>query len=201
MKNIIILFLISLLFIGCSSASLGLDKQDNLNLKYDDKNHLLTKDIVREEFLDFKDLSIQQYRGIVKGESIIFYEKAWTDMSFEFNFNGLPTVMYIFDDSRKYEKVYVRNNLTLVQIQLKDKNYVNVIIQDNNTQTYAYAYGFSNEEFLKIAELIKLEDTEIVVPKYQAVTFDLNSKPQTSWNPLLIYFTPLITPLRELRSF
>ncbi|MCD6173853.1 MAG: hypothetical protein J7J96_08745 [Sulfurimonas sp.] len=153
------------------------------------------------QLLNFKDLCVKQYKIQNSDGTVLFYEEAQTDMSYEFNFGGLSTLMYVFDDSRKYEEVYTRGNLKFVQIQLKDTSYVNVIIEDNSTQIYTFVYGFSNEEFLKRAEEVKLEGTKLVAPKFKAVTFNSSSNSATSWNDLLVFFTPLIMPLRELSGF
>ena len=201
MKNMIFTFLIALFFSACASSSLNLSKSGELKLNHSDKVYTLGLDAHYDNYLNFKDLFVKQYTIENHNKSLLFYEKLQTNMSFEFNFGGLSTVMYAFDDSRKYEKVYKIGNVNLVQILLKNKTYVNVIIEDNSVHEYSFIYGFSNEEFLKIAQSIKLKDTEIVEPKFEVVTFNSASKPLTNWNTLLVFFTPLITPLRELRSF
>ena len=201
MKNIIFTLFIALFFSACVGSSLHLDKSGELKLNHSDKVYLLGLNSQYDKMLNFKDLFVKQYRVENSDGTILFYENLQSDMAFEFNFAGLSTVMYAFDDSKKYEKVYKRGNVCLVQIMLKNESYVNVLIEDNSLQEYSFIYGFSNEEFLKIAQSIKLKDTEIVKPKFEVVSFNFLSKPLTNWNDLLIFFTPLITPLRELRSF
>ena len=200
MKNIIFTIIIALFFVGCSRSSLTLTSQNELQLNYDDKTFLVSQNIVSDGYLNFKDLIVSQYKVTNDDGSVLFFEDAETDLLYEFNFLELSTVMYIFDDSKKYEKVYVRNNLSLVQIMMKNKSYVNVLIQANSSQIYSYIYGFSNEEFLKIANMIKLEDTKIEPLKFQGVVFDKSSKPHTNWNDLLVFFTPLITQFKGAGS-
>jgi len=158
MKNIIFTIIITLFFSGCVISSLSLTSNGNLNLKYNDKTFLVSQDVVHDGFLNFKDLIIRQYKVINSDGSILFYEDAETTLLYEFNFLELSTIMYIFDNSKKYEKVYIRNNLSLVQIMLKNGTYINVLIQANSSQLYSYIYGFSNKEFLKIANMIKLDN-------------------------------------------
>lgn len=201
MKNIILSTIFVLFFSACSTTYMNFSKDSALNINYDEKTYLLSQVSAEAKYLNFKDLYVKQYKTKTLDGGVLFYEYLKTDLSFEFNFGGLSTVMYLFDDSRKYEKVYKKNNLTLVQIMLKDGSYVNVIIQDSSTQVYSFVYGFSNEEFVEIAKAIKDEKDEITSPKFKAITFDNSSKPCTNWNTLLVYFTPLITPLRDLRSF
>ena len=130
---------------------------------------------------------------------ILFYEEARTELNYEFNFGGLYTVMYIFDDAQKYEEVYRKNNLRMVQIELKDKTRVNVLIQASDTQIISYVYGFSNHEFIKLARELAIDsDTEVKQLTYQGITLTKSQKPVTNWNDKIVYFAPLITPLRMM---
>ena len=107
--------------------------------------------------------------------------------------------MYVFNDAREYEEVYRKNNLRLVQLKLKDRSYVNILIQASDTQVISYVYGFSNYEFIKLAkELSADSDIEIKRLKYQGLSLTLSQAPVTNWNDKLVYFTPLITPLRMM---
>lgn len=185
------------MFSGCLSSSLKLDKNDNLVLKYNSKNLELANSVKERKSLNFKDLFVTIYKLQNKQGRILFYEEAQTDESFEFNYGGLYTLMYVFDDRLEYEEVYKRNNLRLVQLKLKNSSYLNVMIQDGDTQSYTFSYGFSNKEFLSIAKKIKVKEEEKIKKlKYEAITFSESSKPLSNWNDILIFFTPLIVPFR-----
>ena len=107
--------------------------------------------------------------------------------------------MYIFNDVKEYEEVYRKNNLRLVQLNLKDGNHVNILIQASDTQIISYVYGFSNYEFIKLAKQLSVDsDVEIKQLKYQGLSLTLSQPPVTNWNDKLVYFTPLITPLRMM---
>ncbi|EHP30988.1 hypothetical protein SMGD1_2465 [Sulfurimonas gotlandica GD1] len=130
---------------------------------------------------------------------VLFYEDARTAQNFEFRHRGLYTVMYVFDDRKNYNVVYRRNNLNFVQFSLKDKTYLNVMIQASDSQLYSYAYGFSNKEFMEIANKIKVKDSEkIGTLEHEGVVFDSSSKALSNWNDKLVFFTPLISPLRSI---
>ncbi|MBL0709074.1 MAG: hypothetical protein JJW00_08510 [Sulfurimonas sp.] len=197
MKNIILILSMMLMFSGCLSSSLKLDKNDNLVLKYNSKNLELANSVKERKSLNFKDLFVTIYKLQNKQGRVLFYEEAQTDESFEFNYGGLYTLMYVFDDRLEYEEVYKRNNLRLVQLKLKNSSYLNVMIQDGDTQSYTFSYGFSNKEFLSIAKKIKVKEEEKIKKlKYEAITFSESSKPLSNWNDILIFFTPLIVPFR-----
>jgi len=186
---------------GCSSSSLKMDKRGALLLNYDSKSYLLTHKILEKRLLNFKDLYIEQYKLEGVNDNILFYEDARTALNFEFNFGGLYTVLYIFNDAQKYEELYKRNNLRMLQIKLKNGSYINVIIQASDTQVYSYIYGFSNEEFMQIYNSLKAKDTKQKNLKFKAITFNKSSKNITNWNDNLVFFTPLITPLKVMGKF
>ena len=155
MKKIILILLVAVFFAGCSTSSLKFSKADELVLNYDANSCLLANSIVSQESLNFKDLYIERFKLKTKNGGVLFYENAQTALNFEFNFGGLYTVLYIFDDAQHYEMLCKRNNLKMLQIQLKDNRYINILLQASDTQIYSYVYGFSNDEFMKIFKSIK----------------------------------------------
>lgn len=199
MKNIILIFLTLFILTGCSTSSLELNKDKELILKYSSSDLLLTNKVIDSSFLNFKDLFVTIYKLENENSRVLFYEDARTSLNFEFRYGGLYTLMYIFDDRQHYDVIYERNNLKLVQFRLKDKRYLNVVIQASDSQIYSYVYGFSNKEFMEIANKIKLQDSdEIKELEHEGILFDSSSKSISNWNDNLVFFTPLITPLRAM---
>ncbi|WP_321778103.1 hypothetical protein [Sulfurimonas sp.] len=197
MKNMIMILFTMLMFSGCVTSSLKLGKDEKLILKYSSSDIILTNKVIQSKFLNFKDLFVTIYKLQNEQNRILFYEEAQTETNFEFQYGGLYTVMYIFDNRVKYEEVYGRNNLRLVQLRLKDKSYLNIMIQASDTQNYSFTYGFSNEEFMKIAKKIKVkEDDKLLKLEREGVVFTNESEALSNWNDTLVFFTPLITPLR-----
>ncbi len=199
MKNIILTLLSVFILAGCSTSSLNFNDSDELVINYGSDAKVLTNTIRDKQLLNFKDLFVTIYRLEDKSGRVLFYEDASTAMNFEFKFGGLYSVMYIFDNTREYEELYRRNNLRLVQLKLKHSQYLNIMIQASDTQCYSYLYGFSNEEFIKIAEILKVnEDDKLGVLKHKGRVFNGLSKPLSEWNDKMVYFAPLITPFRGL---
>ena len=182
---------------GCTHSSLKLTKKEELVFSYNSSDFLLTNSIVDKNLLNYKDLFIEQYKLENQQGRVLFYEDARTELDFEFNFSGLYTVLYIFDDAQEYEEIYRRNNLRLLQIKLKDNSSVNLLLQASDTQTISYVYGFSNDEFLQLAaKFAENPDEEVKQPKFQGITLNKSQKPVTNWNDRLVHFAPLITPAR-----
>jgi len=201
MKKIIFVLLSMLLLGGCTTSSLVLSKKDKLILNYDADSFVVTNKVISKESINFKDLLVMQHKLKAGDKGVLFYEDIRTSLNFEFNYGGLYTLLYVFNDAQKYEIFYKRNNLKMLQICYDGKNYVNVILQASDTQEYSYVYGFSNEEFIKIYNKIKTDNTKAPTLKYQGITFENGSKNITNWNDHLVYFVPLITPLRVMGRF
>ena len=199
MKKSLLFLLISLVFLGCTHTSLKLNKKDELVFNYNSSDFLLSNAIVEHNYLNYKDLHVEQYKLEDKEGRVLFYEDAKTELNFEFNFGGLYTVMYVFNDAQEYEEVYRKKNLRLVQLKLKDKKSVNVLIQASDTQEISYVYGFSNDEFLKLAtKLAENPDEEVKQLEHEGITLNKSQKAITNWNDKLVFFTPLIRPMRMM---
>ncbi len=197
MKKIILLFFTLFILVGCTTSSLQLNKEKELVLNYSDANIVLTNKIVESDSTNFKDLLVTIYKLQNNANRVLFYENAETGLDYEFNFGGLYSVMYVFDNIKKYTQVYRHNNLRLVQLNLKDGKYLNVLIQASDIQNYSFVYGFSNEEFMNLAQSIKgKEENKIGRLEYEGIVFNKKSKPLSNWNDKIVFFAPLITPLR-----
>lgn len=201
MKKFILLICSVLFLAGCHTSSLNLDKSNELILGYNNNSYMLSSQVLSSKFLNYKDLFINQYMLKDKNGRVLFFEDLETSVDFEFNYKELYTLLYIFDTT-KYEMFYQDENLTLLQVKLKNKKYVNVILESNDTQEISYVYGFSNEDFRKIAlKLQTKKDDKLPELKENIVFLNDTSKPLTKWSSDVVYLTPLITPVRYQGGF
>lgn len=197
MRSFILSLAILSLFSGCFTSSLSLNKEKELILKYDSNDLLLSCESESSKLLNFKDLFVSRYKLKNDNSSTLFYEVAKTSLSFEFSHSGLYTAMYLLNNSQKYEIVFERNNLLLAQVKLNSSKYLNIIIQAGDSQTYSFAYGFSNAEFLQIANKLMQEDEENLKElKYDAIAFTAGDRAIFNWSDEVVFFTPLIMPFR-----
>lgn len=201
MRSFILTLLALFTFSGCFTSSLSMNSKKELVFNYNTNEMLLSSRVISSELLNFKDLYVNRYKLEDENGRTIFYEVAKTTMSYEFNYGGLYTTMYIFDDSKKYESVYEKNNLSLVQIELKDASYLNLIIQASSSHIYTFAYGFSNAEFLQIANrVIENDSLKLKELKHDAITFTPSDPAKSNWSDEVVFFAPLIIPNRALNS-
>ncbi len=194
MKKVLFLIFIGLFLTACQTSSLSIDKSKALNLHYNSEQLVVADKILSNNYINYKDLYVQQYKMQDEGATL-FYEALKTDLSYEFNYTGLYSVMLIFDDAKEYEIIYRRNNLVFLQLKLKSKLIVNIMYQFSDTQILSYTYGFSNTKFKSMIQKIKDTDDAVILA-YEATTITKATKALTNWNDEMVYFAPLITPLR-----
>jgi len=194
MKKVLFLIFIGLFLTACQTSSLSIDKSKALNLHYNSEQLVVADKILSNNYINYKDLYVQQYKMQDDGATL-FYEALKTDLSYEFNYTGLYSVMLIFDDAKEYEIIYRRNNLVFLQLKLKSKLIVNIMYQFSDTQILSYTYGFTNAKFKSMIQKIKDTDDAVILA-YEATTITKATKALTNWNDEMVYFAPLITPLR-----
>lgn len=192
MKNFIFILIMAFVFSGCLSSSLHISSSGNINLHYENSIVTVGKNTIKEKLLFFTDIEIQQYTSISNENNTLFYEDAHTGLDHEFSETELNTFIYAVNEYGNYSIVYDRGNLQLVQVELMNGAYINVLIQADDLRKYLFIYGFSNDELVEIAKAIQLKETKITMPKFKAITFHKDSKTQTRWNTYLINYTPLI---------
>ena len=194
-----LIILTIIFFSGCQTSSLEVNKNRELVLKYNVGELKLSNKVTAIKSLNYKDLFVEQYTLKDEYNRVLFYEDAKTALEYEFNFNDLNTLLLIFGDINQYEIVYRRNNLTFVQLVLKDDTRLNVLLQASSSQIISYVYGFSNYEFIKMAKEINTDSKgEVKRVKLQAQTIIDEHYPLTKWNDKMVYFAPLITPIRSM---
>ena len=202
MKKILSILFLATLFTACSTSSLKLQKNENLSLKFNSQEYLLSSSIEEDKFLNMKDLFITQYKlTSTKNSAVLFFEEAKTSLNFEFNFSALYTLMYVFNDATEYQELYRKNNLRLVQLKLASNKYINLLIQASDTQKISFVYGFSNSEFYRLAKdlnRLKPMKSPLKELKYKGVTLLLKDDFLSNWSDEIVFFKPLITPLRTL---
>jgi len=187
MKKIIFTIFIVSIFTACSVSSLAFNSQKKLLLQHNSNSYLLNTKVQEESFLSYQYIDIQ--RVSLKNEKNIklFYENITMDINFEFRYSSLQTLKIIFDVNRT-NLIYKKSNLLLTQFMLKDGSYINLMAETSGTQDMAYAYGFSNEEFKKIAKELGVKDVAfkdvVLLRKYIS-----------KWNQTKLILEPLVRPI------
>ena len=178
---------------GCGGISyIGYDR-DTLMLQMDQNQLILHGRVVAQKRDNFSSLFLTQEVIQLENGTRLVYEKARTDMSYEFEPMITRTVKIVFEAVR-IATVYNKNHLFVYQVLLTDGKVVNVIAQQDNTQELKLLYGMRSTE---VSRMLKQLDPD--APKlYNRHSSGLPAGKEailTKWDTQKVHFVPLVIPL------
>lgn len=162
MKYLIIITLIAVIvyFITTrSTASLQMTEEGVLLLKIDKKDLRLETSLVSEKELTFRTVSVTQVLLKDEDGSLLVFERALTDLEYQFDHRSQAQLIKAIFDARKMIPVYTMNNLTFYQMITKDEAVIDIIVHHSNDQALRFVYGFSDARFKEILTMIDPSDS------------------------------------------
>ena len=187
-KSFLLLALV-VFFIGCSSNSLSLSKDETLSIKVDKTKKVLSSTVLSHKYEFYRSLEINKY-VLQDNNSVLFYESIDIEPDYMLSYTLLNTMKYIFD-TKGFQIVAENKDITLAQLELHNNVFINIIFSFNYAQNFSYAYGFSNHEFMKIAKKIAENEDKVSRPARQAITLNENDMPLTRWSTQMLILQPL----------
>jgi len=171
-------------------------RQGSLYLQAGENSLRLEGIPVTEKRTNFKSLFLHQTVLQTKEGNLLVYENAHTDLSYEFD----PTLMRIINvvfETRRKVPVLTKGDLHAYQVILSNGTILNLIAQQNNTQSLTLLYGMSTSQF---SHILKQLDPDAPAPYYQKVVTLSNPTHaiRTKWDDMKIHFYPLVVPLPRL---
>lgn len=192
--SIVLIFLLS----ACATSNISY-KNEQLNLRIND-SHLQIHGIqLKQHRENFSTLFLTQYLLRLDDGSSVVYEKARTDMQYQFEPTTTKTIGIIFD-AKKVIKVYYNTLVYAFQVIMKDNRVLNVLASQGYDQELNIVYGMSTE---KLNSMLKRLDSN-VKPAYYKNTISLinESEPFLSqWTTWKVHFIPLIVPVRRFSFY
>jgi hypothetical protein len=184
MKKFLLSLFVLVVFAGCGGVKPIVD--------FRDKSGILSSKIVNSETLHFSYIDVNRYKLQDENNSILFYEKLIIDNDYNFKYNPLNSIIYIFN-AKKAIVIYDDTISLLVQLELDDGEFLNVFANSAGVNEFSYVYGFSNYEFKKIAkEITKDSNTRLPSLTRQGVGFNIKSMPLSRWNLTKLIVTPFV---------
>ena len=161
MKKFLLSLSLLIFFAGCGTNTIVLEKDTGLVFNFGDKSSILRSKIVSGKNLTFSTLDIRQHILEDDNNRILFYEEVFIDDDYDFKYNPLNSIIYIFN-AKRATVIFDDNTVLMVQVELQQREFLNIMVQSNNVKKLSYVYGFSNYEFKKIAkELTKDSDISV----------------------------------------
>ena len=196
-KSIHILLMIStlLLFTGCTTSSLTYTKE-TLNLKVDNTQLQVHGTQLKSRSDNFSILFLDQKLIRLDDGTLVMYEKAETDIQYEFANTTTRTIQVVFD-AKRLIKVYDHALVYAYQLVLADNRILNILISQSYDQELSMVYGMSTQKLDKM--LHKLNPNTAPAYYKNAITLNLDRNPLLSnWTTWKVNFVPLVQPLPRL---
>lgn len=185
------------LFTGCTTSELTYNNEA-LNLKVDQKQLQVHGTQIKSRSDNFSILFLNQKLIRLDDGTLVMYEKAKTDMQYEFANTTTRTIKVVFD-AQRITKVYEHALVYAYQLVLADNSVLNVLVSQSFDQELSMVYGMSTQKLNKM--LHKLNPNTSPAYYKNAITLNHKINPLLSnWTTWKINFLPLVQPLPRFIS-
>lgn len=197
MENLIKVFLLSVVLIlinSCATSNLSYHNEQ-LNLQINDSHLQVRGTQLKQQRENFSTLFLTQYLLRLDDGRTVVYEKAKTDIQYEFEPTTTRTISIIFD-AKKVIRVYYNTLIYAFQVVLQDNRVLNVLATKGFDQELNMVYGMSTEKLNSM--LIELDPN--ARPAYYKNTINLSNESEpfmSRWTTWKVHFLPLVTPVRR----
>ena len=151
--------------------------------------------VTEKQSLNFKTVAIEQKIFKSGDGALLVFEHAVTDDLYQFDHATPISVRMIFD-AKEIILVFQANNLYFARLEMKNRDWLNIIFMQSEDQSLTLLYGLSDTAFIRVIEEIgggMPERMEIVHDA--AVTKDPEHVVTTQWNTLMHTVDSLIVPI------
>ena len=168
---------------------------EHLTLSMDEQRVTLPAILIKQHFENYNNLYVKQKVLRLDDNSLVVYEDVKTDELYEFE-NTTTWITSVVFDAKKMYTVYAHSHLYAFQVLLQNNQILNLMVQQDDTQTLRLLYGMDTKTFNTI---IKRLDSNAKEAYYKDVVRieDINHALLSQWSVRKIHFTPLIVPLRQ----
>jgi hypothetical protein len=193
LKKILMASTLLFLFNACGGISyIGYDHKQ-LMLQLDKNRLLLPGQVIGEKRDNFNSLYLSRKLIRLNDGTLLVYEDAQTDLSYEFEPMITRTVKIVFEAVR-ISTIYAKNNLFAYQLLLENGKVLNVIAQQSDTQELRLLYGMGT---LRLKHILKALDPDASVAPYRQVLQlrDPSHALLTRWDVQKVHLIPLVVPI------
>ena len=198
LTKILLLSAVLILINSCATSNLSYTNEQ-LNLQINDSHLQVQGTQLKQQRENFSTLYLTQYFLHLEDGSNVVYEKAKTDMQYEFEPTTTRTISIIFD-AKKVIKVYYNTLIYAFQVVLQNNRVLNVLATKGFDQELNMVYGMSTEKLNSM--LIKLDPN--ARPAYYKNTINLSNESEpfmSRWTTWKVHFIPLVVPVRRFFGY
>ncbi|MEA3372165.1 MAG: hypothetical protein U9Q62_00610 [Campylobacterota bacterium] len=198
-RRSLILSALLLIMSGCTVSTLSMPDQEKIVIAYDAKKIDIDGEVVKSNDINLQPAMIYQSVFKVEEGDCIVYETTDLDIDYRYNHGTSRTIDIIFD-AKRVKTHFTFNNLSFLQVELKNSQTVNVLVHQSNDEYLTFAYGFSTSEFQKMIDTINADGGSKVKPlKRDVITFSDPDKAIISqWRAEMLVIDVIFAPLRRM---
>ncbi len=198
LTKVLLLSAVLILINSCATSNLSYHNEQ-LNLQINDSHLQVRGTQLKQQRENFSTLFLTQCLLRLDDGSTVIYEKAKTDIQYEFEPTTTRTISIIFD-AKKVIRVYYNTLIYAFQVVLQDNRVLNVLATKGFDQELNMVYGMSTEKLNSM--LIKLDPN--ARPAYYKNTINLSNESEpfmSRWTTWKVHFIPLIIPVRRFFGY
>jgi len=179
---------------GCVSTPSFVGYQNHQLYMQVANNHLaLSGNIVDKKSTNFVSLGLYRYLIKLKNGETVVYEKARTDMAYEFE-PSIHRIIKIVFDAKYLVPIYGEGHLYAYQVVMPNDSVLNLIAYQSDTQDLKMVYGMSTKTFNHMIH--SLNPNAKGASYTQVIRISHQKNPYISkWNDMKVHFVPLVVPL------
>ena len=190
MKVFIISIIMSLFFSACTTSSLLVSLESQLEMEYESKKFLIAQEVFKARIQRYNNIEIFQYK-LKKDTSILFYEYVEADINWEFIYGPIMTLGYIFNTSRSHI-LYKDSAISFVQLKISKDKHINILVESSSFSDMGFVYGFSDKEFIHLLEEVQGIKNKKALMQSKAVLLQETSSYLSVWSVRMLFFQPLL---------
>lgn len=193
MKSFIYITVIVLFLSACSTSSIDINKDNELNLCHDNLIVKLANEVIDKESQWFENLDIKQYK-LKKDNSVLFYENIEVGINWEFKYGPITTLKYIFD-ATKADVLYQDSAISFICLQISKTQHINILMESSSFSAMSYIYGFSDKRFIEIIKPYKKSQKLSELSKRTSQkSLDVSTPHMSKWSVQMLFLQALLKP-------
>jgi hypothetical protein len=189
-----------LVFSGCSFSTTDLSYRNGiLALQLDRSRLTLPARELSRQIDNFSTLAVTHYLLALEGGGMAVFDKARTDMRYEFQYPTAETIRIVFD-AKAVHRVYFENSFYVFQVVLADGSLLNVIAEQLEDESLNMLYGMSNAVLARLLDKLHGGLSGSLYAPVRTVT-GKSGAIYSKWTIQKVNVMQLVGPKRDIMGF
>ena len=199
-KSVFAPFTLLLLLSGCATSSLTMPDKKTILISTDKQNIVIDGTVEKSSRVNMNNIAFV-YQSLFRQAdgTFIVYETVDLSSNYRYNYATQRTMDIVFE-AKSISTIYMYQYLTFLQIETKNRELLNVLVDQSHEQYMTFAYGFSSEKFKEMIETINMSSkTESGALREEVMTFkDPDKAILSQWNTKMLVLDHIFVPIGRM---